>query len=144
MDKYQCSRYCFSTLGGKRFGQPLFGSYQLKQYRTYVEQQLGFDDFTLQLHPDHPNIIGFHIHSRHQSSEEYYCWIRIKSSDDMNKNDPADLAQAACCQCKAGNKSIGFCVHTACIVWYSSVARYQEHIISYYRHYLKALLLPLL
>ena len=44
----------------------------------------------------------------------------------MNKNDSVDLIQATYCQCKAGNKSIGFCAHTACIVWYLSLAHYQE------------------
>ena len=122
-----------------------FGSYQLKQCRSYVEQHFGSDgDSTLQQHLDHPNIIRYRIHSRYRSSEEYYCWIKIKSSGDMNKNDSVDLTQATYCQCKAGNKSIGFCAHTACIVWYLSLARYQEHVIPYYRYYLKALLLPLL
>jgi len=120
-------------------------SYQIKQSRLYVEQHFGPDgDFILQIHSRHPNIIRCRIHSRHHSSVEYYCRINIKPDGDRDENDPLDIIQAAYFQYKAGNKNVGFCAHTACIIWYLAYARHQDITISSHRQYLKTLILPLL
>ena len=135
----------FPRLGENELLTLFFGSYQLKQSRVYVEQHFGPDgDFILQTHPSYPNIIRCRIHSRHHSNEEYYCWIKIKSDDNRDENDPLDIIQPVYCQCKAGNRSVGFCTHTTCIIWYLATVRYQDISISSFRHYLKTLLLPLL
>ena len=134
----------FPRIGENEFLTLFFGSYQLKQSHIYVEQHLGPDgDFILQTHPSYQSIIRCRIHSRHHSNEEYYCWIKIKSDDNRNGNDSLDIIQAVYCQCKAGNRSVGFCAHTTCIIWYLAIARHQDISISSYRHYLKTFL-PLL
>ncbi|CAF1205123.1 unnamed protein product, partial [Didymodactylos carnosus] len=55
------------------------------------------------------------IHSKHRNQKAYYLIIKY---DDKT-------ALEWCCQCPAGNRTVGMCSHLAGVLWYLALARHE-------------------
>jgi hypothetical protein len=96
-----------------------FGTYQIKQSKTYTEEHLDEDgNYIVQVAPEEGEIIRCRIQSRHSNATRYYAWIRYSLLDNTIK--------AWYCQCRSGARTLGCCGHIASVIWYLSYARLHD------------------
>jgi hypothetical protein len=96
-----------------------FGSYQIKQARTYVEEHLDPDgDYTIELGDTDEDILRCTIQSRHSNAAKYKAWIQFSLTGDP--------IIAWYCQCKGGARTVGSCAHVASVIWYLAYARHND------------------
>ena len=108
----------------------LFGTYQIKQSKSYVEEHLDSNgNYTIELEGSDDNILRCTIRSRHSNVVKYKVWIQYALIGDP--------IPAWYCQCKAGARTIGCCAHVASIIWYLSFARHNNFISSQGRRRIK-------
>jgi hypothetical protein len=96
-----------------------FGTYKIKQARTYVEEHLDPDgDYIIELGDDNDDILRCTIQSRHSNATKYKAWIQYSLSGDP--------IVAWYCTCPAGAITVGCCSHVVSVVWYLSYARHHN------------------
>lgn len=96
-----------------------FGTYQIKQSRTYAEEHLDEDgNYIIEVAPEEGEIIRCRVQSRHSNATRYYAWIRYSLEDNTIK--------AWYCQCRSGARTLGCCGHVGSIIWYLSYARLHD------------------
>ncbi|CAF1117341.1 unnamed protein product [Rotaria magnacalcarata] len=96
-----------------------FGTYQIKQSKTYTEEHL--DDkgnYVIQVAPEDNEFLRCRIVSRHSNATHYYAWIRYTLS--------TNTIHAWYCQCRSGARAIDCCGHIASVIWYLSYARLND------------------
>ena len=97
-----------------------FGTYQIKQARTYVEEHFDTDsDFIVEIDNSIDDIVRCSIQSRHSNENRYKAWIQYSLTGDP--------IRAWYCQCKAaGGRTVGCCAHIASVIWYLCYACYTD------------------
>ena len=98
-----------------------FGTYQLKQAKSYTREHLSEDgEYKIDVHNLVPGLLRVRIQSRHINAKRYFCWI------EYTTEEVSEQIVAWFCQCKAGQRTVGCCAHVASVIWYLGHARHQE------------------
>lgn len=109
----------FPPLSLEQLRELLFGSYQIKVARSYVEEHMDTQGaYLIQVDHSEPHILRANIQSRHSNARTYKVWIQYSFSQEP--------IEAWYCQCTAGARNLGSCGHIASILWYLSYARYED------------------
>jgi hypothetical protein len=120
----------FPELSIEHLRRLLFGTYQIKQSKTYVEEHLDSNgNYIIELEGSGDDILRCTIRSRHSNAVKYNVWIQYALIGEP--------IRARYCKCKAGAWIIGCCVHVASIIWYLSFTRHNNFISSQGRHRIK-------
>ena len=120
----------FPALSIEDLRRLLFGTYQIKQSKTYVEEHLDSNgNYIIELEESDDDILRCTIRSRHSNVVKYKVWIQYALIGDR--------VRAWYCQCKAGARTIGCCAHLASIIWYLSFAHHNNFISSQGRRRIK-------
>ena len=112
----------FPVLSKVQLEMITFGTYQLKQAKSYTKEHLSEDgEYKIDVHHLAPGLLRVRIQSRHINAKQYFCWIEY-SAENTNEQIVAWF-----CHCKAGQRTVGCCAHVASVIWYLGYARHQEH-----------------
>jgi len=96
-----------------------FGTYQIKQSKTYTEEHLDENgNYVIQVAPENNEVLRCRIQSRHSNATRYYAWIQY--------NLTSNGIDAWYCQCRSGARTLGCCGHIASVIWYLSYARLHD------------------
>ena len=113
----------FPKMSLDEFRLLFFGTYQIKQARTYVEEHFNMDsDFIVEVDNSIADIVRCSIQSRHSNAHKYKAWIQYSLTSNP--------IRARYCQCKAGGRTVGRCAHIASVIWYLCYARHTDFIYS--------------
>ena len=89
------------------------GTYQLKQAEGYIQEHFtSSGDFEVWVHQHSNGLLRAQIHSRHKSQTKYNVWIQYDTSNS------ADPIKDYYCTCPCGQRTVGMCAHTACILYF--------------------------
>ena len=95
------------------------GVYQLKQAKSYTEENLSDDGmYSFLVHKQERKILRIQIQSRHTSSKVYNLWLETNAG-------PNPII-GWYCQCKSGARVVGCCAHIASVLWYIGCSRYHQ------------------
>lgn len=106
------------------------GVYQLKLAPRYTESHINYENYTLQICKDRPNLLRVKLSSRHSSSKAYSLWIEYRY----------DYITGWYCTCNVGAREVGCCAHIASTIWYLVLSRWQSETIgtcTYTEHIVK-------
>lgn len=100
-----------------------FGSYQLRQAKSYVVEHLTVDGkYNFEIFNDYEGLIRTKIKSRHTSQTIYNTWIKF------DKNNETDPINGWYCTCKSGARVVGCCAHVASVLWFLGFFRFNREI----------------
>ena len=112
----------FSVLSKAQLQMLTFGTYQLKQAKSYTSEHLSEDgDYNINVHNQAPGLLRVRIQSRHINAKRYFCWV------EYNTANIDDKIVAWFCQCLAGQRTVGCCAHVASILWYLGNERHNNN-----------------
>lgn len=95
-----------------------FGSYQLKQAKSYVNEHLKNDgNYSFEIFNEHKGLIRTKVNSRHSSKNVYNTWIRF------NQNEKTPVKDWYC-TCRSGARVVGCCAHVISVLWFLGYHRY--------------------
>lgn len=107
----------FPSLCIQQLQDMTYGTYQLKQAKSYTREHMSEDgEYSIDVHLHAPGLMRSRIQSRHINAKKYFCWIEY---------DPEQIL-AWFCQCKAGQRTVGCCAHIASILWYLGFVRHNQ------------------
>ena len=87
----------FPVLSKVQLEMITFGTYQLKQSKSYTKEHLSEDgEYTNDVHHLAPGLLRVRIQSSHINAKQYFCWIEY-SEENTNEQIVAWF-----CRCKAG------------------------------------------
>ena len=111
----------FPVLSKTQLQMTTFGTYQLKQAKSYTREHQSEDgEYKIDVHNLAPGLLRVRIQSRHINAKQYFCWI------EYNTGNANEQIVAWFCQCKAGQRTVGCCAHVASVIWFLGHARHQE------------------
>ena len=111
----------FPVLSKAQLEMLTFGTYQLKQAKSYTKEHLSEDgDYKIDVHHQAPGLLRARIQSRHINVKRYFCW-----GEYSNGNADGQIV-AWFCQCIAGQRTVGCCAHVASVIWYLGHERHQN------------------
>ncbi|CAF2696014.1 unnamed protein product [Rotaria sp. Silwood2] len=100
-----------------------FGSYQLKQAKSYILEHLkpseiDPDDleFIIELCEQHDDLVRVRFSSRHSTQKSYTATVQYDSDEEKQ-------IQGWYCTCPNGARVLGCCPHIAALLWYLGVCR---------------------
>ena len=112
----------FPVLSKAELQMLTFGTYQLKQAKSYTREHLSNDgDYNINIHNQAPGLLRIRIQSRHINAKRYFCWVEYRTANADEK------IVAWFCQCLAGQRTVGCCAHVASVMWYLGYERHQDH-----------------
>ena len=111
----------FPVLSKEQLHMLTFGTYKLKQAKSYTREHLSDDgEYTINVHNQAPGLLRIRIQSRHINAKRYFCWIEY-STEDVD-----DKIVAWFCHCIAGQRTVGCCAHVASVLWYLGNERHKN------------------
>jgi hypothetical protein len=111
----------FPILSINDFTQMNFGSYQLKQAKSYVFEHLNGDGtFRVRVTKNKADVMRASIQSRHTNAKKYDVWIEYSSTN----------VTGWYCTCKGGSRVLGCCAHISAIVWFLGYARHHREVMN--------------
>jgi hypothetical protein len=115
----------FPILSISDFTEMNFGSYQLKQAKSYVFEHMDNDGaFRVRITKSNADIMRASVQSRHTNAKKYDVWIQYTSSK----------VTGWYCTCKGGSRGLGCCAHVAAIVWFLGYARHNADAMNQRSH----------
>lgn len=109
----------FPMFSEKDLQEFTFGSYQIKNAKSYSAEQLEGGDFFLMHAKAWINVFRFRIQSRHVSSKRYDLYIEI-----VDEGEGISRICAWYCKCASGARTFGCCSHVASILWFLGYGRH--------------------
>ncbi|CAF1656155.1 unnamed protein product [Adineta ricciae] len=122
--KYDAQMVNFPTLTEEDVQHICFGTYQIKQAKSYIEEHLKPSildnekyEFVVELSTKHVDLVRVRFASRHSSNKTYIATVQF---DEDDYDEPI---KGWFCTCAAGARIIGFCTHITALIWHLGVCR---------------------
>ena len=107
----------FPQMSIKQLQEITFGTYQLKQAKSYTREHTNEDgEYSIDIHLQAPGLLRSRIQSRHCNAKRYFCWVEYTQTE----------INGWYCQCKAGERTVGCCAHIASLLWCLCHVRHRD------------------